>query len=115
MIYHVGQRVRIEWPDGATAEGTLRADPFYGDPVLFVPGCEGYIDPSMHHDYRTVTVLREPIPDEPTGRLALFEGTNGRIYIRLNGAWFRVLNPPAAGDWSEFADGGRVVWAGEQP
>ena len=63
--YKVGQRVRIEWPDGTLVEGVLNSNMQVGR-TTFMPyeaGCDG----------RTVTILAEPRPEEPQGLGAVVE------------------------------------------
>ena len=95
--YKVGQRVRIEWPDGTLIEGVLREAEASLSPSLVIPrggsqvlmwqadfGIEG-----TSRDGRVVTILSEP---EPTGLGAVVRATvNGhRIVCNRdhNGVWW---------------------------
>ena len=91
--YKVGQRVRIEWPDGALIEGVLKDDVSTLSPSLVIPR-GGMQVTAWQPDYdsgdgRVVTILSEP---EPTGLGAVVRATvNGhRIVCNRdhNGVWW---------------------------
>ena len=88
--YKVGQRVRIEWPDGDAVEGTITHRPYEEHPHILLTGptsaTRWRVDDT---DGRTVTILSEP---EPTGLGAVVRATvNGhRIVCNRdhNGVWW---------------------------
>lgn len=87
--YRVGQRVRIEWPDGTLVEGLLSSSPS-GKPILYTPVWSQCFDPSISGDGRTVTILSEPRPEEPKGlgavvraRARIGADPPGRVWIRI--------------------------------
>lgn len=83
--YRVGQRVRIEWPDGSAVEGYLQKDACvvrYADRHY----CDSVV---AERDGATITVLSEPRPEEPTGLGAVvMVGERGRLRVRVQeGKW----------------------------
>ena len=83
--YRVGQRVRIEWPDGTAVEGYLQKDAcvvkyanrHYSDIVV------------AERDGATITVLSEPRPEEPTGLGAVVEADDNRPEKEGRTRWVR--------------------------
>jgi len=91
--YKVGQRVRIEWPDGSAVEGVVQVQ--RTGPAISVGAAQfptWYDLEWVGGDGRTVTILSEPRPDEPTGLGAVVRATvNGhRIVCNRdhNGVWW---------------------------
>ena len=120
-----GQRVRL------TVEGTVELHPNNSSYLILAGVMVGdYLNLMGPHQAphtalrmaATIEVLAEPRPDEPTGRWALAEGADGSVWLR-NPRWPGDGFPWGAIDrlalrrnWTDLAaDGGRVVWAGEQP
>ena len=97
--YRVGQRVRIEWPDGTAVEGYLQKDAcvvkyanrhYYSDIVV------------AERDGATITVLAEP---EPQGMGAIVEAQ-----LNANGPrrrWMRDFD----GTWTEEFTATPAKWA----
>lgn len=104
--YRVGQRVRIEWPDGSAVEGVLRPQRYSDTLSVVVPragGGETMWQPGAQmNDGRTVTILSEPRPEEPTGLGSVVEarvrvGVLPFLFVRVSpesGEYvWRVVDP----------------------
>ena len=118
-----GQIVEAVWPDGSMMRGKVRAGGMDNSLHITTGTYRFYFDqPPLA--VATLTVVREPIPDEPTGSRALWENSAGDLWVRRPRAdddtlpWCEVTQVVMMqrGHWTDIAaDGGRIVWAGEQP
>jgi hypothetical protein len=88
--YRAGQRVRIEWPNGVLVEGPLTPAACGVGYILRVHDY-AYV-PDYMGDGRTVTILSEPRPEEPTGLGAVVVASTATNEVRrkwvLNDAWW---------------------------
>lgn len=92
--YEVGQRVRMEWPDGSAVEGTV-CMPNRGIPDRLYVCIDGAY--FRLNDRKRITVLSEPPVDEPTGLGAVVEAGQastkwnriGRVlWVKIEGGWW---------------------------
>lgn len=116
--YRAGQRVRIEWPDGAAIEDVLVARGREW-PRYWTRRWHHAVD---DHDGRTVTILAEPRPEEPTkpGAVVLATVHNERCVCNrdADGLWWpqrharlgEWRNPP----WEQMCDP-EVIYEGWTP
>jgi hypothetical protein len=124
--YRAGQRVRIEWPNGDALEGTLAERPFDGLQATLTGPTTRIWMPIDVVDGRTITILAEPRPEEPTGLGSVVEAACvhdedfRRTWVRLDEVWVSagwVGPPPAkdgADDWDSLIDP-VVLHAGWEP
>jgi len=113
--YRVGQRVRIEWPEGSAVEGSLTACGCCDgcdEPILVIAHVgkadhHFWADPTIDDDGRTVTVLAEPRPDEPTGLGAVVEASSRNADRRR---WVRLEDERDPWYWADSLGWECVSW-----
>jgi hypothetical protein len=108
--FREGQTVRITWPNGTIIEGVLNRSLYVDCPPS---GYAFYVEEGAYtRDGRTVVVLSEPRPDEPTGWGAIVEAASKsfpnkrRVYLRDNMSYTKIYWRSTLGTtpWSELVD-----------
>lgn len=96
--YRVGQRVRVEEVFEGVVTGVERG-------YIYIDGFARKTSATSAYVTRTITVLSEPKPDEPTGRGAVVrdgEGSEWSLAERGEARPWRRLGTPW--DWRDWGD-----------